>query len=125
MQKVVRLPMFDYTTLPADLLRRRVYLLHFVEPNKHARHYLGCTDDLSHRLDQHHKGTGARLTQVVRNAGGSWVVARTWRGGRRLEHKLKGYHSGVKLCPICQGKVTLDQVLADQPAPSGRVLGCV
>jgi hypothetical protein len=30
---------------------------------------------------------------------------------------------GVRLCPICQGKVTLEQVLADQPPPSGRVIG--
>ncbi len=74
-------------------------------------------------LDQHRNGTGARLTQVVREAGISWVVARTWRGGRRLERKLKAQHSGVRLCPICQGKVTLERVLSEQPAPSGRVIG--
>src|SRR5260370_16120104 len=75
------------------------------------------------RLDQHRKGTGARLTQVVREAGISWVVARTWRGGRRLERKLKGYHTGGRLCPICQGKITIEEVLAAQLPPNERVVG--
>jgi predicted GIY-YIG superfamily endonuclease len=105
-------------------LTTRVYLIHFCTPYKHARHYLGVAEDVSARLDQHRRGTGARLMAVVQEAGISWVVARTWRGGRRLEHKLKGYHSGVKLCPICQGKITLEEVLAAQPLPSGgRVIG--
>jgi predicted GIY-YIG superfamily endonuclease len=103
--------------------RQRVYLLHFIEPYKHARHYLGSADDLSARLDQHRKGTGARLTQVVKEAGISWVVARTWVGGRILEKRLKAQHSGVRLCPICGGKITLEEVLAAQPAPSDRVPG--
>ncbi len=116
--------------IPAAFLQRRCYLLHFIDPTtgtsmpyKHARHYLGCADDLGARLASHRNGTGARLTQVVLSAGGSWVVARTWRGGRRMEKKLKGYHSGVKLCPICQGKITIEEVLTRQPAPSGRILG--
>jgi hypothetical protein len=75
------------------------------------------------RLDQRRKGTGARLTQLVKEAGIAFVVARTWRGGRRLERKLKAQHSGVRLCTICQGKAMLEQVLADQPPPSGRVIG--
>ncbi len=110
-------------TIPPALLRKRVYLLHFITPYKHARYYLGYADSLSHRLGQHLRGTGARLTAVVLEHGGSWVVARTWRGGRRLERKLKARHSGVKLCPICQGKITIEEVLAAQPAPVGRVIG--
>ena len=110
-------------SIPAAMLRQRVYLLHFLSPYKHARHYLGVAEDVSARLAEHRKGTGARLTQVVREAGITFVVARTWRGGRRLEHKLKGWHSGVRLCPICQGKITIEEVLEAQPMPSGRVLG--
>ena len=82
-----------------------VYLLHFQENYKHARHYLGYADNLSARLAQHKAGNGARLMEVIHDAGISWVVARIWPGGRDLERKLKGYHSGVKLCPICNGKV--------------------
>ena len=83
-----------------------VYLLHFKQPFKHARHYLGYTDNLQVRLALHANGHGARLTQVVKDSGGSWVLARIWEpGSRDLEHRLKRWHSGVKLCPICQGKV--------------------
>lgn len=109
--------------IPTHLLRRRCYLLHFVTPYKHARHYLGYAEDLSARLAQHRSGNGARLTQVVREAGISWVVARIWRGGRQLERKLKRWHSGVKLCPICQGKITLEEVLAEQALPAPRTPG--
>jgi predicted GIY-YIG superfamily endonuclease len=69
-----------------------VYLLHFKQPFRHARHYLGYADNLSARLAQHKSGNGARLMEVVHDAGISWVVARTWEGGRDLERKLKGYH---------------------------------
>jgi predicted GIY-YIG superfamily endonuclease len=110
-------------TIPAAFLRQRVYLLHFVEPYKHARHYLGCSEDVGARNAAHHNGTGARLMQVVREAGISWVVAKTWRGGRTLEHRLKGWHSGVRLCPICRGEITIEEVLAAQPPPPSRVIG--
>src|SRR6266699_1157206 len=110
-------------SIPPAMLRQRVYLLHFIEPYRHAKHYLGVADDLSARLAQHRAGTGARLTQVVREAGISWVVARTWRGGRTLEHRLKSWHSGVRLCPICKGEITSEEVLEAQPPPSGRVIG--
>jgi len=118
------------STIPANLLRRRVYLLHFYDPQtatsqgyKHARHYLGAAEDVSLRLSQHHHGTGARLTQVVIEHGLSFVVARTWRGGRRKEKALKRGHSGVRLCPICGGKITLTEVLAAQPPPVTRAPG--
>ena len=109
--------------IPAHLLRKRVYLLHFVTPYRHAKHYLGCADDLSHRLSEHRCGTGARLTQVVLENGGSWVVARTWRGGRALERKLKAWHIGQSLTPECQGEITLEEVLAAQPPPTPRTPG--
>lgn len=116
--------------IPASLLRQRCYLLHFIDPvtgtsqgYRHARHYLGHTEDLSSRLAEHRKGHGARLTQVVLEHGGSWVVARTWVGGRTLEAKLKSRHSGVRLCPICQGRVSLEQVLAEQVKPCPRTPG--
>ena len=111
------------STIPAYLLRRRCYLLHFLTPYKHAKHYLGCADDLSHRLSEHRRGAGARLTQVVLENGGSWVVAKTWRGGYTLEARLKRYHSGVKLCPICKGEITLAEVLRQQPPPTPRTPG--
>jgi len=79
-----------------------VYLLHFQENYKHARHYLGYCHDLTARLAQHANGNGARLCQVVKAAGISWYVSRTWEGGRDLERRLKARHNSPKLCPICR-----------------------
>jgi len=82
-----------------------VYLLHLIPPYKHARHYLGYAEDVDARNIRHMAGRGARLCEVQREEGGSWVVARVWFGGdRSLERGLKGWHNGVRLCPICQGK---------------------
>ncbi len=54
-----------------------VYLIHFDRPYQHARHYLGTTNDLPHRLRQHASGCkygGARLMEVIVQAG--WFVRR-------------------------------------------------
>lgn len=79
-----------------------VYLLHFDTPYRHARHYLGSTDDLAARLRAHQSGNGARLMEVVGEAGITWRLARTWEGGREVERRLKRQHNGPRLCPICQ-----------------------
>ena len=46
-----------------------VYLLHFDQPYKHARHYIGWAVNLTARLAAHERGYGARLLAVVRDAG--------------------------------------------------------
>jgi predicted GIY-YIG superfamily endonuclease len=78
-----------------------VYLIHFLEPYKHAEHYLGSTNDLEHRLAMHRSGQGARLMEVITQAGIPWKVACVWEGGRDVEKQLKRRHSGKRLCPIC------------------------
>ena len=55
-----------------------VYLLHFSEPYKHARHYTGWTEDLPARLGAHGNGRGARLMEVIKVAGIGFPLARTW-----------------------------------------------
>ena len=122
--------MFNDTT-PAILFRNRCYLLHFYSMEtgesarlKHAGHYIGQSDSVSERLAEHGTERGARLTLAARQAGLSWVVAKTWPGGRRFERKLKSHKNAPReLCPICRGEITLAQVLAAQPPPSSRVLG--
>jgi len=79
-----------------------VYLLHFERPYKHARHYLGVTNNLEQRLRQHRNGKGARLMEVIKNAGISWTLATTWEGGKELEHRFKRWNNGCRLCPICK-----------------------
>jgi predicted GIY-YIG superfamily endonuclease len=84
-----------------------VYLLHFSEPYRHAKHYLGSCDDLDARLERHRSGDGARLLAVLKSAGIGWECVRTWPGGRGLERRLKNCKNTPKLCPICAGEKAL------------------
>jgi len=81
-----------------------VYLLHFDRPYEHAGHYTGWTADLDHRLDEHAAGRGARLTAVVRAAGITWTLARTWPGTRDRERALKRQGGAARRCPICSAR---------------------
>ena len=83
-----------------------VYLLHFSEPYKHAKHYLGSAADLDTGLAEHAAGQGARLTQVVKDAGISWTLARTWHGGRKRERQLKNQGRASRCCPTCKAALT-------------------
>jgi predicted GIY-YIG superfamily endonuclease len=78
-----------------------VYLLHLDPPLKHARHYTGWTSNLDERLEAHRTGRGARLMEVVKEAGGTFRLARTWDGPRDLERAIKNHHNAPRLCPVC------------------------
>jgi predicted GIY-YIG superfamily endonuclease len=78
-----------------------VYLLHFDQPYRHARHYIGWTTDLAARLAEHARGQGARLLAVVREAGITWRLARTWPGDRRRERQIKNQGGAARCCPCC------------------------
>lgn len=79
-----------------------VYLLHFASRYGHAGHYLGWAADVDARLAEHAAGRGARLLAVVRAAGIGWQLARTWRGGRRLERRIKTLGGLARVCPLCR-----------------------
>ena len=81
-----------------------VYLLHFSERFKHAGHYLGFAEDLEARLERHRAGRGARLVEVITEAGLDFQLVRTWNGDRVLERQLKRQKNGPRLCPICKGE---------------------
>lgn len=78
-----------------------MYLLHFDQPYKHARHYTGWTNDLDARLAEHRAGRGARLMAVVEQAGIGWRLARTWDGPRARERQLKRTGGASRRCPLC------------------------
>jgi predicted GIY-YIG superfamily endonuclease len=77
------------------------YLIHFHEPYRHARHYLGSTINLRRRLAEHASGRGARLIAVIQAEGIGWEVARLWPGGRARERQLKTQGGHARLCPLC------------------------
>jgi predicted GIY-YIG superfamily endonuclease len=78
-----------------------VYLLHFSQAYKHARHYVGFTTNLDERLESHSKGTGARLLEVITQSGISFRLVRTWQGSRKTERRIKNRKETPALCPVC------------------------
>ena len=79
-----------------------VYLLHFTRRYQHAGHYLGFSTDLAARLAEHAAGHGARLTQVVKDAGIGWTLTRVWpEATRGQERRLKNQHGAARFCPTC------------------------
>lgn len=80
-----------------------IYLLHFQEPYKHARHYLGWTGEpLDKRLQAHAVGRGSRLMAVVGEAGIPWRLARVWENvDRHVERAMKERKMTPRLCPLC------------------------
>ena len=89
-----------------------VYLLHLDIPYKHAKHYTGWAKDLDARLEAHREDRGARLMEVVKAAGITWRLARTWPGTRTLERAIKDRHNAPRLCPECTP--------SPQPVTAGR-----
>lgn len=87
-----------------------VYLLHFDEHYHHARHYVGYVDGgqeaLEARIKLHKSGAGARLMQVISEAGIDFEVARVWpEGDRSFERRIKNMKKASKYCPICRQKL--------------------
>jgi hypothetical protein len=60
------------------------------------------TLDLPARLVDHAAGHGARLMQVVGEAGIGWQLARIWPGTRVRERSLKRSGGAARRCPVCQ-----------------------
>ena len=99
-----------------------VYLLHFDQPYRHARHYLGWALDLAARLAEHARGQGARLLAVVRDAGIGWTLARTWPGTRTRERQLKNQGGASRRCPLCGVRPRAQSGPAPVPARLARAV---
>jgi hypothetical protein len=78
-----------------------VCLLHFDQPYRHARHYVGWTIYLPTRMTDHASERGARLLAVITEAGIEWQLARTWIGTRGRERQLKRQGGAARHCPVC------------------------
>jgi predicted GIY-YIG superfamily endonuclease len=77
------------------------YMLCFDRPYQHARHYVGWSEDVLDRLDQHAKGHGARLVEVITQAGIGFTLVRICEGTRRTERAIKNAGGAVRYCPAC------------------------
>ena len=114
-----------------------VYTLHFWPPYgdpevQAAGHYTGWAKEgkLAYRLTDHALGRGARLTQVQREAGGTWVVADVEPGTRDRETQLKE-RGASRRCSVCKavreieaGSITQEEALAqwETASPAERSL---
>jgi ribosomal protein S18 acetylase RimI-like enzyme/predicted GIY-YIG superfamily endonuclease len=93
------------TKTAKGLLIGEVYLLHFDKPYKHARHYLGWAENAESRIEQHREGSAARLTQVIKDAGIGFVVAKVWaEKPRGFERQLKNQGGLSRHCPVCKAE---------------------
>jgi predicted GIY-YIG superfamily endonuclease len=84
---------------------RDVYTLHLVPAYRHAKHYTGSTEPgrVPKRMAEHASGGGARLTQVQREHGGSWVLASVEPGTRDREQQLKE-RGRSRDCGVCKAE---------------------
>jgi hypothetical protein len=57
---------------------------------------------LESRLGEHLAGTGARLLQVIQQAGLHAVLVRTWAGTLEHERRLKRQGGAARRCPTCR-----------------------
>ena len=78
-----------------------IYMLHFDRPYRHARHYVGWTEDLIDRLERHAAGRGARLVEVIWHAGIGFTAIRICEGTRRTERAIKHAGGATRYCPLC------------------------
>ena len=61
-----------------------VYLIHLDRPLKHARHYIGYTQDIEQRFHEHAYGDkGSRFLHAVREAGIGFRVVNIGPAGDR------------------------------------------
>ena len=89
-----------------------VFLLHFDRGYKHARHYIGATDDPAHLYDLAH-GTvplvDVPLLNAARQAGVRFTVACTWLGGDVRAAQLRAMGGAARLCRCCVAEARAEE----------------
>lgn len=82
-----------------------VYVIHFLTPLVHARHYVGFAEagNLVARIERHVAGNGARIMEVVKERGIAWAVVKVWSGvTRKFERRIKNEAHTARHCPMCR-----------------------
>jgi predicted GIY-YIG superfamily endonuclease len=78
-----------------------IYVLHFDEKYKHAGHYLGYTNNVERRMQQHRSGHSVPLMDAVNAAGIPWMLAATFKGDKAMEKALRHRKNTPRFCPQC------------------------
>lgn len=117
-----------------------VYLIHLLQPMKHARHYVGSTGDLAERMRIYRGGLAdcCAFMYAVHQRKIPWTLARTWsfqsmKQARDFEYQFKKGADGkqhkkpIASCPFCrieyrrQARVRMREIRArrkvEEPSP--------
>lgn len=81
-----------------------VYILHLSKPLKHAKHYIGFSEQVKRRVVHHRSGRGSKFTAACVRAGIDLVMARVFRGAdRSFERNIKNQSRSriSAICPVC------------------------
>lgn len=82
-----------------------LYILHFIAPLHHARHYTGSTRNLLQRLTAHANGHGSALCRHLHANGLQWELGGLYQGTasaiREQERLIKDQHNGPRYCTLC------------------------
>ncbi len=110
---LVPFPQYE-ASLPkhTDLTGKKVYLIHLDHALKHAKHYLGFSEDVQERVQQHRNGRGATFMKAISKEGITWHVSRIWDGDRTIERLLKDQHNASHLCPTCRQERIFEQTFS-------------
>lgn len=99
---------------PGEQRHEQLYLLHFDRPLNGRQHYLGWSENVPRRLEEHRKGQGGKTTAAYKRAGIGFTLAATWPGTKDDETQFKRKRLG-SLCRLCSKKnkdmTTLDALL--------------
>lgn len=79
-----------------------------------SQHYLGWTNDLDHRLNQHFTSRGSSFLAFALQCGVGMRLVKTWSGIRHLEAKMKRLKNNRRLCPVCKGGSEMKSGIKDE-----------
>jgi hypothetical protein len=82
-----------------------VYLLHFSEPYKHARHFIGAASNLTAVLDliyEPARYSRSPLLIAAHNAGVRFQIANLVEGDSRARDRWRARKEAAAICSICR-----------------------
>lgn len=101
---------------PLGVIMKGCYLLcfHNADGTKahlaHAGHYIGYSSNITGRIYYHLMGQSrVSIINAVLAQGLLFRVARVWVGAdRSRERRLKNQGGATRICPICNGRLTIE-----------------